>query len=626
MKEREFGRIRFNRWGVSPINPLKRERLRDIYAFDTETFLGKAVLIGVAGEDYKDHVIPENMLDVLRFLTKTRFCGSHNFFFNLKYDRDAIIKHLPNRNINILKAYSQTVLRFGDLGFRIRLTGNKSMTISRGRFEKKGFKSVRSAFFSDISAFYHEGSLENTVKRVLNIEYRKSLDIGEGVSRENITREIVDYCLDDCFYTYLLSKNLTDLALKFVPVKRFHSTASISKSFMRKTLKNPYLFHPTQIQQFALRSYNGGRFEILQKGSFERLYTVDINSAYPDVIKDLVVPKGLIKINLEYEPDSIYSYFNADVEISGDFVLSPFKHLLKDKNGLLVFPTGKFRDVYLSKCEFEVLKDLDCRIHIKKAIHLFNDNPRPWVEGVSEMYSKRKELKQAGDRDEYILKIILNSLYGIVIQEDKTVSVSSSWTLSEEMNPENRIENVGGKLKIVKTGWKAGQWFNPLIASEITSRTRCKLFEDFHEHEDNIVMIATDSVTMDKPVPVKDSGVLGGYKHYKPASGLVLANGIYQFDNGETGKRGLLSDSDIDLFELCRGCAKDKITLTKTRPKSLREGLPFKSANPNSLINIFLPYERDISVNMDSKRVWIDDFKEFREALTDTVYSTPLNF
>lgn len=625
MKERNFENITFNRWGVKPLQATDRPK-KEVYAFDTETYRGGVSICGVYGDGFSDYIIPNNIDSLLDFLVNKRFCKSHNFFFNVKYDRDAIIKLLPNRYIESLKAYNMCIYK----KYKIDIIGNKAFKISLVRFIDGKPKSKRSSFFSDIATFYDvpdkPKTLVNLVKYVLKLEYKKSIDIGSGVNKNDITKEIIDYCLDDCRFTWLLANNVVELANSIVGVDKFYSPASISKSFLRTNFMEGYLFQKSLIHQMAMYSYNGGRFEILKKGYFKKLYSADINSAYPYQISKLINPVGKTFKNREYEPDSIYSYFLANIQVSEDFILSPFKFTVKKLNELLVFPTGNFRDVYINKSEYEILKSLDCKIKIKRAVHLSNKEPKLWIDGIAEMYYQRKELKEIDDKREHVLKLILNSLYGVTIQLNKSKNVCHSWSNEEENNSNNEIINLNGQIKLIKTLWKSGQWFNPIVANEITTGTRTQLFKDFNKYEDHIIMIATDSIAMNRKIPVSDSKELGGYGHEDKTRGVVLANGIYEFDNGKNGKRGLLSDKEIVLKDMFRYCNKSIIKMTKTRPKSLKEAMPFKTDNPNRFINIFLPFEKEVTVNMDKKRNWINDFNSFKEVLEGNINSLPLNY
>lgn len=625
MKERELDNIHVSEWGVNPIKEDAKKIVKSVHAFDTEWWKGKAVLMGVYGDnDYRNHILPKSLDDILEFLTRKRFCKSYNWWFNTKADRDALFKWMSAKQLTQLKNYGMV----NHNGFLIELISNKTFTIKKLKFKNGEYITKRKAFFTDVYPFYQIGSLEKTVKEGLGIEYKKALDIGSGVPQHKITDEIIDYCIEDSKYTYLLAKNITDLTGEVVDVRNFYSPASISKQFIRTKMDAPYKFMKSRIQQMALYSYNGGRFECLKRGGWmERpLYMADINSAYPFQISELFFPEGDIKKTLEYEPDSLYSYFKVDISVPDEFILSPFKHVLKIPNELLVFPTGFFKDVYINKGEYEILERVGCEIKVKEGVHMFNREPRLWLDGIAEIFYKRKELKEIGDSRQLLLKLILNCIYGSTIQLSHCNKYDKNFTKKEELDASNDFINHKGVRTIVRKYWSAGQFFNPIMACEITAGVRNKLFNDFHKHEKDVVMLATDAVVLTKPFPYKSSKDFGEYDVYDRCFGVVLGNGIYQFDNGKMGRRGLMSDEPIDFFELFDGHLDDTISLTKHRPKSFREGMPsHMETDPNfDYTNIFLPYTRDLVANMDRKRTWSRDFRNFDEVLDLRMGSEPL--
>lgn len=614
---------------------------KNVNGLDTETFNGKVTLLSVVGDNIEKTIMPENVDEILKFLIMDKISGCHNFFFNMKYDRNAIIKMLPNKNIDELINHSLTFYN----GYRLNLIGNRGFKITKIKIVGDKIKTSRSSFFSDIAIFYQCGSLEHTVKKVLNEKYKKGVKIGGGVffkdqvayvKRKNSEKydyysyeDIIKYCLEDSLYTYKLAKNLTDSVNEIVKVRYYYSPASISKAFLKQNFPNGYQFQINDLQQFALNSYNGGRFEVLSKGWFDNIYMCDINSAYPYHISQLYFPDGVTKKSCDYEPDSIYSYFKIDVDINDSFRFSPFKFCCKNLNELLIFPTGIFRDVYVCKSELEILDKLDVRYHIKEGVHMFNNDPVLWIDGIKDLYEKRLKLKKKNDRLQHVYKLILNSLYGVCIQLNKGKRHITEWSDAQENNPLNQFITIEDKkMVMVQSFWKAGQWFNPVLACEITARTRNQLYNDFHKYEDDIIMLATDSVCMTRPIPYKNSEKLGEYKITKRTSGVILGNGIYEFLNGKKGYRGLISDQKIRLKKMFENNFDTELELTKTRPKGLKEGRPKEYVNidPNELINMFLPYKKEIVVDMDRKRLWDREFNNFDEVLKDSIDSRPIHF
>ena len=89
------------------LHKLSRNVNRKVHALDTETLNGYCKLIADSESNYQlsKSINSESILDFskfLSFLTSHRFRSTHNFFFNLNYDVNAIIKYMPKDNLNEL--------------------------------------------------------------------------------------------------------------------------------------------------------------------------------------------------------------------------------------------------------------------------------------------------------------------------------------------------------------------------------------------------------------------------------------------------------------------------------------------------------------------------------------------
>ena len=66
-------------------------KLRLIHALDTETRHGNVFLIADSDGDWLDSITPEN---VIKFLFRKKYENNWNFFYNLGYDAEVILKLL----------------------------------------------------------------------------------------------------------------------------------------------------------------------------------------------------------------------------------------------------------------------------------------------------------------------------------------------------------------------------------------------------------------------------------------------------------------------------------------------------------------------------------------------------
>ncbi len=75
--------------------------LRPVYGLDTETYEGTPFLIADSDGRFLDKITPESCL---KFLFSKKYQGSWNFFYNITYDAEVILKLLGEE----LNSYKKT--------------------------------------------------------------------------------------------------------------------------------------------------------------------------------------------------------------------------------------------------------------------------------------------------------------------------------------------------------------------------------------------------------------------------------------------------------------------------------------------------------------------------------------
>lgn len=612
MKERDLTKINIPNYSVKAGAYRRPKEDKEVIGWDSETYRGKITILANSKGDY---LIPDSMEDILGFINNPTYKKAYNFFFNLEYDTNAFIKHLPDKNILNLIAYNKTVY----LNHKIKIIPKKLLSIL-----PEGKKRFTLKFF-DISQFYHYGSLAKTYKEVFNELYEKRVSEEKrkaGFKKEEITPDDIKYCIEDSIICKKLAENFINLTNQIIYVPRYISPASISKAFLKSKLEQDYTFSPSELQQYALNSYQGGRFECLKRGYFDRIYTYDINSCYPYFMYNLPFPIGNQVGNKKYESESIYSYFKVNLKIRSDLKISPMKYFFPKKN-FMIYPTGTFKNVFLTKGEYDLMKKYDSKIEIIDAKHLFNDNPQYPYYWVKELYDIRKKLKKENNPLEHIIKLIINSGYGIHIQLNKITYLKEHWDIKEEKDYNNELIDYNNKVFLKTYKWLAGQFFNPIIATEITSRARVKLIEDSERYSKNVIMFATDSITFDKKVNLSLSDNMGDYEIEDKGLtyGVVVGNGVYQIvGNKEQKKRFRGFTRDYNLIDILKKNKNKKvIKLTKNKPTKLKE-----SRTNLDTLNIFRDYERQLNINSDKKRNWERSFLNGNDVLNNQIDSKAL--
>ncbi len=278
---------------------------------------------------------------------------------------------------------------------------------------------------------------------------------------------------------------------------------------------------------YAMKAYHGGKIDSYILGYTPEANIVDISSAYPSILKDL---ESLVKSKIIYnkgKPDSLdYAYMfvkcNLHIKKNSDELSTPYIIKNPFNNMSNVNPYGYIKDIVITKFEYDFVlqhsKDIDIEYIDYYAITK-TDEKLIYNPIILELYKLRLEaIKNGKPSIDNLLKTIINSLYGITY----------------ELTPlyDNDIKNIG---------FRAGDFFNPIIASHITGGTRTKLSE-MNNHIINrggsILLNMTDSIIY-KDAEIcdlcKETKIIGEFELPKTIKNvLILGSGRYEYI--ESGK------------------------------------------------------------------------------------------
>ena len=177
---------------------LKDNKVKVIRAFDTETLDGYALLIADDTGAFRDI---HSVYDALSFLTRAEYRGTVNFWWNIQFDFDAIMKYLP---VSKLKELVETCkVSVGE--YQIKYIPKKMFSIT---LNKKSYR------FFDLAQFY-EMSLDkaaslycSTRKNPDNLD-RALIGSSQDYWDENYGL-IKKYCIQDCVLTCELGNGLQE--------------------------------------------------------------------------------------------------------------------------------------------------------------------------------------------------------------------------------------------------------------------------------------------------------------------------------------------------------------------------------------------------------------------------------
>lgn len=570
--------------------------MKENNGLDTETYQGYVKLICDDKGDFKEI---DSFGDCLQFLTQSKFRNCYNWFYNIQFDFESIIKYLDYRELVTL--YHEHKLQY-DKNFMIEYIPKKYFVIKTSDNHRY--------YFYDMANFLEGGLNRNAIKilhdkKESNIDAEK-LNLDLDYWKEN-KDDIIKYCIKDAVLTKQLADyfwNIIYTNLSFYP-KSPMSKGKLSEEYFSHNCNIPSINSiPEKVLEISYNSFYGGRFELLKRGYQEHVYNFDIKSAYPKIISELIdYTKGKWEKTDKLNPDAHTGFYKCEVEcLEENF--SPFMKKIKTLN---VFPNGCF-NLFLAKEEIDFIESRFENSRIK-IVFGYEFTPKtielPFKSEIERLYDWKE--KEQNPDIKYAVKIILNSLYGKFIQ-------------------------VVGETN------QTGKLFNPIYAAKITAGTRIKILELALQSPENIISFSTDSVCSQIKLKTPNNPQLGEFQQDFEGEGVFVMSDVYNLWNDKTKKvktklRGfaLASTKDIDekeiyLKDILKNMGNDKIyTYFSKRPDHLGECIAHrKSKTIKDNLNVFSNHEKSIDINGDKKREWDKDFISAKEVLTEYHESKPV--
>jgi hypothetical protein len=221
----------------------------------------------------------------------------------------------------------------------------------------------------------------------------------------------------------------------------------------------------------------------------------------------------------------------------------------------------------------------------------------PWRGLLHELMGLKAEAK--GDPAYYLaIKALINSFYGKTVQTTET-----------------------------DDGIKTGKIFNPVVGTTILALCRCWLHDAIHPNWDNVVAIATDSISMDKPIhddlTIGDS--LGDWEvEAENREGIFIRPGVYHVDGERPHTRGFRPPTQngeyISFWNLFSNHDSDEYAIEYERPTTSREALHW---NEIGRANRFEDRTYTLSLQ-DGRRLWDCQPETFAELCRNSYTSSPV--
>lgn len=544
---------------------IKKYGFRKDYKFnsiDIETVENELFLLGYHLND-KYYYTLENFFETINNILIKSVQDNRDILTWSRYDNHHLLKVILNNvikndeeKIEILEKIGKIkpILDYEYNGFKITLVNvikdSLVFEISYGKSKKMlNIYNLKNLFQSDLL----------TISQNYDLTYYSKL--GEEfhiIDKERFYNDN-DYKNGVILSNKLDSKVIIDIAYKFINSffeltgtipKTIYTAGSIARSFLLTNDEiNPYEisfynFYKDNpyyeiLLEYAMKSYHGGKIDSYVIGYIGNAYIADITSAYPSVISEL--PELTQIVIHDTDTKKLDNFYYAFIRCNIFIPKSNFIHPLIVQSPISptnISPQGHLKNIIITKPEYDYImkyKDkYNLKIDVLDYIAIEHNDKCIYKNLIYDLFEKRLKYKNDGNNAlADLVKTIINSLYGI------TYELTPIYELIDD--------------DILKTGLRAGDFFNPIFASYITAKTRCLLSDasmNIIENGGKIYLHMTDSVIFngklderfyreektlgffEKPEKINDVIILGaGRYEYRKKDKYVIKNRGFHVDD-----------------------------------------------------------------------------------------------
>lgn len=529
---------------------VKKYGIKKKYLFnsiDIETVNNEMFLLGYHLNDVYNYTL-DNFFDVINDILIKSVQNNRDILTWSRYDNHYIMKTIlmTTTDINDINDILRKIGKITPIhsyvfkGFNITI-----MDIIKDSliFEIKYGKSKKRLHIYNLKNLFNNDLL--TVAKNYNLDYYSKLGLEYHlIDKERFYRD-ENYKQMVIKSNQLDSKVIIDIANKFLESyisltntlpKTIFTAGSIARSFLlsykdidpyKINFRHYYKDNPyyNKLLDYAMKSYHGGKIDSYIIGYTETAKVADISSAYPSVLARLpeLTNEVVYKIGSEELEKYYYAFIRCNIYIPKCNFIHPII-VQSPVSPTNISPLGFMDDVIITKPEYNYLKRYEkkynIKIEVKNYIAIKHKNTYMFRHLIKDLFKKRLQYTKEGNHAlANLTKLIINSLYGI------TYELTPIYELND-----NAIQ---------KAGLRAGDFFNPIIASYITAKTRCLLSSAsmaIIENGGEILLHMTDSVIFKGDLPkyyYRNKKVLGFFEEPKEIKDvIILGAGRYEYISG----------------------------------------------------------------------------------------------
>lgn len=480
-------------------------------------------------------------------------------------------------------------------GARFMLEGGKAVYYHGKRFDWMAPQGRLS--FIEASSFYGRCPL-------------KTIGAKEGVDAKTMSLEryqtdpeykaaVDSYCIQDARIVYDAVNGLAG-GVDALGVEIGATPGATARRFMANMGPLPKLLWETHTP--FLRGYCGGRFEITKRGVLHDVKQYDIVSAYPWALTKCpwLTSTAYQRTTRRFNEHALYGVYRVSFSTDEYLGIAPRWH-----KGVRVYSRGQ-KDTWLMRPEVEWLQNNGFNVTIHRGVEVFDPNASDlWNKTVRGLFKMKEEGNECFARlgmkcgnkgckdckkrlpEAMGAKIVLNSLYGVLIQ---LVQRSGQWVPMDDA--QEPIDFAGDlALEPPEKAFEGGKYYAPLYASTLTALSRVKLLDAGRKAGARYIGGHTDSVLCTGPLDVPIGHDLGEWE---------LECEAEQADVSKTGMYAIGSKVKM------RGITRDGTAAVLWADKHTRnQRVGLKRAKTWDEVSVIHATEVANNWEMENKRNWL---------------------
>lgn len=409
------------------VGPLKGEpRYRRFLAFDVETRDGpeggSEFVIGCVfdGDEFKVFHDRLKMIDCLR---SRQYAGYTAWSCNLEYDLLALFQE---------PTWPLFFHYFGGI-----LKGAKLLLRSRqrpGRGEATRTRQVNSQewlHFAD--TLNHWGGGVETYGLLIGLPKLQMPEVVPG-------KELETYCMRDAEIVYRMVERSQEYYNR-LGCELKGTLASSAKDLFRRRYFNPgHSFRPLSkhLLDTFRGAYYGARTENFVRGTYRNVYMGDVVSMYPHVMRSIRIPLLDSRLPASHRiRDGLEGFACVDVEVRKDESYYPPLPFRYDK---LYFPAGKWTGLFPLN-ELRYAETHGARVTKVHFAVQFQESDFVFRDYIDNLFPLKKQASEQGNQfEERLIKLFMNSLYGVFATGCDALSIGPFWSSGQEDDDDEIVE------------------------------------------------------------------------------------------------------------------------------------------------------------------------------------------